>query len=65
MSPDEYRACIRALGLTPTKPSYEGSTLHVDRNGDHTLIPDAESMPPEQRVAMIQIIKVRLGISNH
>lgn len=62
MTPDEYRACIKAFGLTPVKPSYEGSTLHVDRDGQHTLIPNPETLDEDERRSMIDLIKLRLGI---
>lgn len=63
MTPEEYRAIVRAIGLTPAKPSYEGATLHVDREGQFTSIPDPETLKPDERAGMIAFIKARLGIS--
>ena len=65
MTSDEYRACVRAFGLTPVKPSYEGSTLHVDRDGQHTLVPDPEALTEEERASMIELVKLRLGIQTN
>ena len=62
MTQDEYREVIFALGLTPIKPSYEGATLHVDREGLITSVPDPEGLSPDERVAMIALIRTRLGI---
>lgn len=65
MTPDEYRAIVRAMGLTPVKPSYDGATLHVDREGLHSSIPDPESLSIEERQGMIAIIKSRMQIEDH
>jgi hypothetical protein len=61
MTPDEYRAAVTASGLTPRKPSLQGGTLHATRNGDFYQVPDPEQLKPEERVAMIAVIKAWLG----
>lgn len=63
LTADDYRTCIRGFGLTPVKASYEGSTLHVDREGQHHLIPDPDTLSPDERPAMIDLIKWKLGIN--
>lgn len=62
MTADEYRACLQALGLTAAKPSYEGATLYVDRDGLHTSVPDPEPFSDDERLALIEMVKSRLGI---
>lgn len=65
MTPDEYREVIRAMGLTPSKPSYDGATLHADKDGHFTSIPDPETLTADERPDVIEVIKARLGIDNH
>jgi hypothetical protein len=47
------------MGLTPCRPSFEGQTLHQGREGPHDFqqVPDAETMTPDERAAMIILIK--------
>jgi hypothetical protein len=59
---DDYRACLKSFGLTPAKKSYDGSTLHVDRDGAFHTIPDAESLDEIERIAFINLLRIRLGI---
>jgi hypothetical protein len=61
MTPDDYRAAVRTSGLKPCKPSFQGSTLHEKRDGEFQQVPDPEHLSPEERVAMIAVIKTRLG----
>lgn len=65
MTADGYRAVIHALGLTPCKASYNGTTLHQTRDGQFAQVPDPEGLSPEERRSMIELIKFRLGIENH
>jgi len=65
MTIDEYRSCIRALGLTPIKPSYSGATLHADRDGEIHRIIDPEELSPEERLDFYNLIKRRLGFTDH
>lgn len=65
MTAGEYRTCLRALGLTPMKPSYEGSTLHQDGEGFVYSIPDAETMSMDERKAFLSLLKARMGVSDH
>jgi hypothetical protein len=60
-----YRAEVRKLGYTPVRPSYEGSTLHVGRDGMHTIIPDPETMEPVEREAFIELLKRRAELSSN
>lgn len=50
------------MGLTHAKPSYDGATLCVDRDGHHTSVPNPETLSADERMAMIDLIKWRLGI---
>lgn len=65
MTSDEYRACVRAFGLTPIKPAYAGSTIHQDKDGMPHSIPDPEGLSEDERRDFIEILKVRLGHTNH
>lgn len=65
MTPDEYRACIRAFGLTPCGPSYQGSTLHQTREGHFQQVEDPDKYSPEDRASLIQLIKLRMGIGDN
>lgn len=65
MTVAEYYACLRALGLTKRKPSYEGASLYEDRDGDFTTVPDAESLSAEERVDVLDLLKARMGITDH
>jgi hypothetical protein len=65
MTSQDYRAAIRALGYTPVKPTYNGATLYVGRDGMHTTIPDPEGLSPEEREGMIAFLKMREGLSSH
>lgn len=63
MTVDEYRACIKSLGLTPCRPSFQGSTLHQTReHGIFQQVEDPDHLSPEERIAMIALIKLRMGI---
>lgn len=57
MTPGQYRAQIKKLGLTPYRPSHDGKTLHQTREGDFRQIPDPELLSPEEREATIKLIK--------
>lgn len=61
MTSDEYRACIKALGLTPIKPSFEGATLHQDASGEIVRVLDPDDLSPEERIAFYQLLKARMG----
>jgi hypothetical protein len=65
MSPDGYRTMVKSLGLTPCRPSFNRHTLHTDRTGAIHRIPDPEYLSPEEREAMIELIKRELGINTH
>ena len=60
MTPNEYRAAIRDLGLTPCKSSYNGSTLHETRDRLYQQVPDPETLLPNERADAIALIKWRL-----
>lgn len=65
MTNDDYRACLKALGLTPMKPSYEGSTLHQSRDGFVMSVPDPETMNAVERESFVRLLKDRMGITDH
>lgn len=57
MTVDEYRDCIRAMGLTPRRPVYNGGQIHEDRNGDMFTIADPTDLTEDERVAMLDMIR--------
>jgi hypothetical protein len=62
VTPDGYRAAVRLLGLTPYRQSHGGNTLHQTRDGAFMLVPDPEPYSPEERAAIIEALRWRLGI---
>jgi hypothetical protein len=65
MTSDDYRAIIKSLGLTPCRPSFDGKTLHQDRDGHFQQVPDPEFLATEERRSVIEVIKWRMGITEH
>jgi hypothetical protein len=65
MTPDEYRAIIIASGLTPCRPSFQGSTLHKTSDGEFLQVCDPEHLNSEERAAIVAVVKARLGIADH
>jgi hypothetical protein len=61
MTEGEYKARIRAFGLTPYMPSYESATVHVDRDGHTHSIPDADGLTEAERVAFLEFLASLLG----
>ncbi len=61
MTEGEFKAEIKKRGLTPYMPSYEGATVHVDRNGDTHSIPNPDTLTPEQRVAFLDMLDLIIG----
>lgn len=60
MTCDEYRANLKALGLTPQRPSYAGATIHSDRDGLMYSIPDPEELHEEERTAFLEELGKRV-----
>jgi len=65
MSSDAYRAIVKSLGLTPCRPSHDGATLHRDRQGEVWRVEDPERFSPERRLALIELLKLRMGVTTH
>lgn len=65
MTDDGYRAIIKSLGLTPCRASFDGKTLHQDREGHFQQVPDPDQVAAEERDGVIQFIKWRMGIADH
>lgn len=65
MTSDEYRACLKAFGLTPMKPSYDGATIYQGRDGLVHSIPDPEELTLSEREDFIRLLKIRMGITDH
>jgi hypothetical protein len=42
-------------------PSYEGATVHVDRNGDTHSIPDAEALTEKERELWVEFLVNIIG----
>lgn len=57
---------VKALGLTPCRQSADGKTLHQTRDNPPQFqgVPDAETLSPDERVSIIEILKWRLGIDS-
>lgn len=65
MTADEYRACIKALGLTPAKPSFGGATVHQDRDGQFHRVIDPDELSDVEREAVYSLLKQRMGFNDH
>ena len=65
MTADEYRAKIKALGLTRQRPSYEGATVHADRDGIMYSVPDPEGLSPVERKDFVRVFMRLLGVQEH
>jgi hypothetical protein len=61
MTTEEYKAAIEAAGLAPCKAPFQGSTLHKTRDGYFQQVPNPEHLSPDERSAMIAVIKARVG----
>jgi hypothetical protein len=59
MTPEGYRAAIRDLGYTPHQPSVDGQTVHVNRDGQFSVIPDAQELTPIERQDFITLLMSR------
>ena len=64
MTPEEYKAAVEAAGLTACKSPFQGSTLHKTRDGYFQQVPNPEHLSPDERIAIIAVIKVRVGGPN-
>lgn len=60
-----YKAIVRSLGLTPCKPSFQGATLHQDRDGHFQQVTDPDTISDEERASIIALLKWRLGVADH
>jgi len=60
MTVDGYRAAVRALGLTPCRPSFNQTTLHQTRDGNFIQVADPEHLSPDERTAMIGHLKLQV-----
>ena len=65
MTSEGYRAIIRSLGLVPCRPSHDGKTLHSTRDGDFQQVLDPEPLTPDERAGAIDLLKWRMGITDH
>lgn len=61
MTEGEYKAELRKRGLTPYMPSYEGATVHVDRDGGTHSVPDGDTLTADQRTAFIELLDLIIG----
>lgn len=64
MTEAQYRAALKVLGLSPGKPSYNGATIYMDRDGMAHSIPDPVQLSPEERDHFIALLKTRIGFGN-
>jgi hypothetical protein len=65
MTVEEYRARIRALGLTPCRASFNQSTLHQTREGELRQVPDPEPLSPGERDSVFALVRFRLLGPDH
>lgn len=65
MTAEEYRAAIKALGLTPIKPSFGGATLHQDAKGEIIRVIDPDGLSEQERREVFNLLKFRLGFNDH
>ncbi len=65
MTCDEYRARVRALGLTPCRRSYDTATLHQDRDGEFCSVADPEFLTEGERRAFLERLMAIYGHSEH
>ena len=56
MTSQEYQGKIKAMGLTPCRPSYDGATIHQTRDGEFVTVPDPQTLSPDERVDMLELI---------
>ena len=61
MTAAEFRAKLRALGLTPARNTYNGGAIYQDRAGDFHNVPDPDTLTSEQREALIALFEGILG----
>lgn len=54
MTSQEYRARLRAFGLTAIRLSYDGATIYQSRDGSLCTIPDPEPLSEEEREVVLQ-----------
>lgn len=66
MTAGEYLAMIRAWGLTPI-PGGQRKTysLYMTREKEVTTIPDPEGLTEEERKAVLEALKLRLGVQEN
>ena len=65
MTPDQFRAAVKALGLQPCRPSFDNKTLHVDRHDQFRQVPDPEYLTPEEREATIELLRAWYELGDH
>ena len=61
MTNDEYWAAVKALGLTPMKPSDGITQMHQDRDGHPRMVEDPDRFTSEQRADLIAALRFSLG----
>lgn len=66
MTADEYRSVTRGWGLVPVPGARNGNDImHSTRDGMFTYVPDPDTLSDDERVTVIDILRIRLGITNH
>lgn len=65
MTCDDYRAMLKAWGLTPAKPGFDGHSIYQTRDGQFTSAPEPEWLSEQERKAALALIAERLGIDLH
>ncbi len=62
MTVDDYLGLLRALGLTKRRQTYDSAAIYETRDGQFTNVPDPNDLSPEERIAMIALIRSRLNL---
>ena len=65
MTQEGYFATLKAMGITPYRPAFNGYILCQTRDGDFQQVPDPEQLTPDERGDVINLIKTVRGITDH
>jgi hypothetical protein len=60
MTPEQYHAEVKKLGLTPSK---DVPTVYLDSDGMTYNVKSPHGLTPEQRAEFIAMLKWRLGVA--
>lgn len=61
MTVEDYRARVKAWGLTPCRPSVNRHTIHQTRDGSFIRVPDPEYLAEEEREPVLDLMCLQHG----